>query len=375
MFDRLTLTARQRISPLRQGAVLAAGILLGLAIAAAVLALNGVGPSAIVDEFVLYVFTTESGLAQALTRAVALCLVGLGAVFALKLRFWNIGVDGQAWVGAIAASWIAIDDIGPPGIRLALMLAAGALAGALWIGLPALLKLRLGVSEVVSTLMLTYVAFQAAEQLLYGPWRDPDTGFPVSPAFDEGIERLGQVGLGHLHAGVWIALAAAVAAVALLQGSRFGFYAAAVGHNPRAARAAGMPLTWTLAIGVGCSGLLAGLAGATVVAGQEYHLTRYIAGDFTFSAILIALLARLSPLAVLPVGLVLAGIYVSGDALKAFYQLPLAVIQVIEAVILLSVVLLDFFARYQLHLAPRPAAAAFAAPATPAASSPATAED
>src|SRR5690606_7598382 len=112
------------------------------------------------------------------TRAVALWLVGLAAVFALKLRFWNIGVDGQAWIGAIAASWVAIDDIGPPSIRLVLMLVAGAVGGLLWIGVPALLKLRLGVSEVVSTLMLTYVGFQAAQQLLYGPWRGPNTGFP-----------------------------------------------------------------------------------------------------------------------------------------------------------------------------------------------------
>jgi general nucleoside transport system permease protein len=356
MADRLTLVARQHVSPLRQAAVLALGIALGLVLAAAVLTANGVGPSAIIDEFVLYVFTTESGLAQALTRAVALWLVGLGAVFALKLRFWNIGVDGQAWVGAIAASWIAIDDVGPPWLRLALMLAAGAIAGAAWIGVPALLKLRLGVSEVVSTLMLTYVAFQAAQQLLYGPWRDPDTGFPISPTLEDPLERLARVGLGHLHSGIWVALAAAVGAVALLQLSRFGFYASAVGHSPRAARAAGIPVTATILIGVGLSGALAGLAGAAIVAGQEFRLTQHIAGDLTFSAILVALLARLNPLAVLPVGLLLAGIYVSGDALKAFYQLPLAVIQVLEAVILLSVVVLDFFARYQLHFA-RPVAA------------------
>lgn len=352
MIDRLTLTARQHVTPLRQVTVLALGIAMGLVLAAAVLALNGVGPAAMLDEFVLYVFTTGSGFAQALTRAASLWLVGLGAVFALKLRFWNIGVDGQAWAGAIAASWIAISDIGDPQIRLPLMLATGALAGAIWIGIPALLKLRLGVSEVVSTLMLTYIAFQCAQQLLYGPWRDPDTGFPVSPEFDDPIERLARVGFGHLHAGIWIALGAAVLSIGLLQLSRHGFYAAAVGNSPRAARAAGIPVVATILVGVGCSGGLAGLAGAVIVAGQEYHLTQHIAGDLTFSAILIALLARLNPLAVLPVGLVLAGVYVSGDALKAFYQLPLAVIQVIEAVILLSVVILDFFARYQVRLAP-----------------------
>jgi ABC-type uncharacterized transport system permease subunit len=351
MADRLTLTARQHVPPARQAAVLALGILLGLALATVVLTLSGVGPSAIIDEFVLYVFTTQSGLTQALTRAVALWLVGLAAVFALKLRFWNIGVDGQAWIGAIAASWVAIDDIGPPSIRLVLMLVAGAVGGLLWIGVPALLKLRLGVSEVVSTLMLTYVGFQAAQQLLYGPWRDPNTGFPISPVFDDPVERLARIGFGHIHQGIWIALAAALAAVALLQLSRFGFYAAAVGQSPRAARAAGIPVAATILIGVGLSGALAGLAGAVIVAGQEFRLTQHIAGDLTFSAILIALLARLTPLAVLPVGLVIAGIYVSGDALKAFYQLPLAVIQVLEAVILLSVVILDFFARYQLRLA------------------------
>ena len=352
MIDRLTITARQHVSPLRQAAVLACGIVTGLALAALVLTVNGVGPAAILDEFVLYVFTTQSGLAQALTRAVSLWLVGIGAVFALRLRFWNIGVDGQAWVGAIVASWVAIDDIGDPAIRLPLMLAAGALAGLVWIGIPAILKLRLGVSEVVSTLMLSYVAFQGAQQLLYGPWRDESTGFPISPQFEDPFERLARIGLGHLHAGIWVALGAILVAVVLLQVSRFGFYAAAVGENRRAAKGAGISVGATILIGVGCSGAFGGLAGAVIVAGQEYRLTQHIAGDLTFSAILIALLARLNPIAVLPVGLVLAGIYVSGDALKAFYQLPLAVIQVLEAVILLSVVVLDFFARYQLHLAP-----------------------
>ncbi len=351
MIDRLTLTARQHISLRRQAVVLAAGVALGLALAMAILALSGVGPGAMLDEFVLYVFTTDSGFSQALTRAISLCLVGLGAVLALRLKFWNIGVDGQAWIGAIVASWIAIDDIGNPSWRLGLMLVAGALAGAVWIGIPALLKIKLGVSEVVSTLMLTYIAYQTAQQLLYVPWRDPATGFPISPQFDDPFERLLRIGYGHVHSGLWIALGAAVVVLALLQFTRFGLQAAAVGENPRAAKGAGVPVVTTLLVGVGLSGALGGLTGAVIVAGQEYRLTQHIAGDLTFSAILIALLARLNPVAVLPVGLVLAGVYVSGDALKAFYQLPLAVIQVLEAVILLSVVVVDFAARYRVHVA------------------------
>jgi simple sugar transport system permease protein len=213
-----------------------------------------------------------------------------------------------------------------------------------------LLRLRLGANEVISTLMLSYVAFLLTQHLLYGSWRDPATSFPVSPGFDADSEQLARIGFGHMHSGIWLALGAAILVSYLMLVSRFGFYLSAVGLNPRGARAAGLPVTATLTLAVLLAGGLCGVAGFTIVAGQEYRLTQYIAHGYTFSAILIAFLARFNPLAVIPTAVIVAGLFTAGDTLKAFYQLPLAIILVVESVILLSVVTVDFFARYKIML-------------------------
>ncbi len=346
--DRWALLPRQHTPAWLQAATLAGGVGLGLLIATAILMASGVGFSAIIQEFILYSFTDKRGLSQTLTAATPLLMVGLASAVSLKLRFWNIGVDGQVWLGAIAATGISIYDIGDPAIRLWLMAIAGFLAGAAWIGLPVLLRLRLGVNEVIATLMLTYVAFLLVQHLLYGDWRGSGIGFPVSLPLDEGVERLARLGWGHLHSGLWLALIAAVGVSFLMLATRFGFYLTAIGTAPRGALAAGLPVKRTLVVAVLLAGGLCGLAGFTVVAGQEYRLTQYIAHGYTFSAILIAFLARFNPLAVIPVTLAVAGLFTAGETLKVFYQLPRATIFVVEAVILLSVIAVDFFARYRL---------------------------
>ena len=350
MIGQIALIPRQHTPFWISAASLVGGILLGLLLATWVLLASGVDFKGIINEFILYSFTNNRGLSQTLTRGSVLLLVGMASAVALKLRFWNIGVDGQVWLGALAATGIAIHDIGPPSIRLWLMAAAAFFAGAIWIGIPVLLRLRLGVNEVISTLMLSYVAFLVVQSFLYGGWRDPSTSFPVTENFDVAAERLGQVGFGHLHSGIWISLFAAIVVSYLMLMSRFGFYLTTVGLNPRAAKAAGLPVAIVIIITTLIAGGLCGLAGFTIVAGQEFRLTQYIAHNYTFSAILIAFLARFNPVAVIPVSFIVAGLFTAGETLKTFYQLPLATIQIVESLILLSVVSMDFFARYTISV-------------------------
>ena len=347
---KVSLVPRQHTPTWLSAASLAGGIVLGLALATLVLMGNGVDLKGIINEFVLYSFTNSRGLAQTLTKATSLLMVGMASAVALKLRFWNIGVDGQVWLGAIAATGIAVHNLGPDGGRLSLMAVCAIGAGALWIGIPVFLRLRLGVNEVISTLMLSYVAFLLAQHFLYGSWRDPTTSFPVTETFDPATEQLARVGFGHLHSGIWIAIGSAVLVAYLMFFSRFGFYLTTVGLNPRGAKAAGLPVVLVIVSATLIAGGLCGLAGFVVVAGQEYRLTQYVAHGFTFSAILIAFLARFNPVAVLPVSFVVAGMFTAGDTLKTFYQLPLSVILVVESLILLSVVAVDFFARYRVNV-------------------------
>jgi len=329
-------------------ATFAGGLGVGVLLSGLILIANGVALSDIVNEFVVLVFFDKSGLALALTSFIPLVLVGLAASAAIKLRFWNIGIEGQMWMGATAATFVATYDVGPPSLRLVLMFVAAAAAGSLWIGIPALLKLRWQVNEIITTLLLSYVAFLFVEHLLYGAWRDPDSGYPASPMYEKGVEQLAKVGWESLHHGIWVALAAVVLMWWIVGLSRFGLFMQAVGSNLTAAKAAGVPVLATILGAVVLSGGLAGIAGLTIVAGQEYRLTVHVSEGYTFSAIVIAFVARFHPIGVMVAAFVIAGIYTAGDALKVFYQLPEATVVLIQSVILLSLLIAEFFGRYHI---------------------------
>ena len=154
MLAPVYLVPRQQVPLWLRAATFVGGIALGLLIAFGILVAYGVTAGQIVNEFVVYVFLDLSGLAQVVTSSTPLVLVGLASAAALKLRFWNIGVEGQMWLGCIAATGVAIFDIGPDSLRLPLMFIAAAAAGACWIGIPAFLKLRFRVDEIITSLLL-----------------------------------------------------------------------------------------------------------------------------------------------------------------------------------------------------------------------------
>lgn len=350
MLNRLYLVSRQSVPKSVRIGTFISGLVLGVAISLIVLMANGVSLANIFNEFVVFVFLDSNGQAQLLTEFIPLAMVGLAAAAAIKLQFWNIGIEGQMWMGAVAATFVATLNIGPDSTRLALMFIAAALAGTLWIAAPAWLKLRYGINEIVTTLLLSYVAYLFVQSLLFGVWRDPDSGFPASPILDEGVERLALLGWGNLHSGIWLTLGAGAIWYWLMGLSRFGFFMDYVGQNPIAAKAVGLPVIATIVGSVVLSGGLAGVAGAAIVAGQEYRLTIHIADGYTFSAIVVAFLARFDPIGCLVAALVLAGISSTGEVLKAFYQLPLSMVTLIEAILLLSVLVAEFFARYHISI-------------------------
>ena len=348
MLSPIYLVPRQQVPLTLRVTIFVGGISLGLLVAFAILVMSGVTPGQIINEFVVYVFLDLNGLAQLVTVSTPLVLVGLASSAALKLKFWNIGVEGQMWLGGIAATGVAVFDIGPDWLRLPLMFIAAAAAGAVWVGVPAFLKLRFGINEIITTLLLTYVAYKLVEHLLFGAWHDPGSAFPNSPHYDEGVERLARFGWGSTHTGIWIALGASIALWFIMTRSRFGFYMDAIGVNALTARAAGIPVVLTIAVAVLMSGGLAGIAGAGLIAGQEYRMTLFVAWGYTFSGIVIAFIGHFRPIPVVITAFVVGGVYTAGDTLTVFYQLPTAITTLIEAVILLSLVLVEFFGRYHI---------------------------
>lgn len=346
---RLVLSPRLAVPRWLTAATLAGGVGGGLLCCAAFLIAFGVPAGDLSDQFVTSVFGSAAGLDQTLTRAISLTLVSLSVALCLRVRFWNIGVDGQVWLGAIAATAVSLYQIGPWFLRLPLMLVAAAVAGAAWCGVAALARIRLRADEVITTLLLNYVGYLLAQHLLYGAWRNPEDSFPVSRSFAS-YERLPDFGALHLHAGLLVALAAVAACWWLCRYSRFGLLFDAVAENRLAARALGIPVGRMTLLAACLGGGLSGLAGFSVVAGEEHRLTQFIGNGYIFPAIAIAYLGRSNPLGVLAASLGIAGLYTAGDSLKAFYQLPDTVVVTMEAFLLLTVAAFDVFVRYRVAL-------------------------
>jgi ABC-type uncharacterized transport system permease subunit len=345
---RINLEIRQHVSPLRQALVLLCGLAVGLVATAIVLMAAGVSLRGIYEEFVVSIFSTPMSVSAVLVQASPLLVVGLSAVVAFRVRFWNIGIEGQMIFGAIFATFIAINNIGPDSLRLPLMLFAAALGGMLWILVPALLKLRLGINEIISTLLLNYVAFNFLLYLLYGAWKDPRSAFPSSEVYDA-AERLPLIGWQNVTLALPVALVLAVLIWWLLNVSRFGFYARFVDANPKMATAVGIPIGMVTLVSALLSGAISGVGGFVVSAGIEGRMTQSFFLGYTFSGILIAFLARNNPLIAILVAVFVGVLFVAGQSLQVFYQIPGAMVQLIQAIIVIAVAASEFFIRHRVH--------------------------
>lgn len=292
---------------------------------------------------------------ETLTRATPLILTGLAAAVAFKARLFNIGAEGQLYAGAIAA--VAVGGLhdgsgfaAPSALLLAGMVLAAALVGALLLLGPALLKAKLGVDEVVTTLLLNFIVLLAVSALLDGPMKDPSAmGWPQSVALQPDLE-LGKLVQGtRVHTGLAAAVALAIALWLLLKHTVFGFDVRALGANPRAAAFAGVPPLRTMACVALLSGGLAGLAGAIEVAGRTSYVTLDMSPGYGYSGIVIAMLAGLHPLALLGAAVFVAGMLVGADSMSRVVGVPTYIADVIVAASLLSVLVATLLAQYRVR--------------------------
>ncbi|MEJ8476666.1 ABC transporter permease [Roseibium algae] len=347
MFESTLLIRRQSAPGWLSGLCYFGGLASGLGLSALLLMFMGVSSTDLYQEFVVQTFMTLQGLDQTVTAAIPLILVGLGTSLSMRVKFWNIGIEGQLWCGAMAATWVSVNDVGPEPVRLWLMMFAAMAAGGAWIAIALAMKLAWSVTEVISTLLLGSIAFFWVQHMLFGAWRDTVTGFPTSPSFDS-AERLDLLGWGQVHEGLWIALTAVAVCTWLTDVSRFGLQAKAVGANLRTARATGLPVLGTVAVFVLGSGALCGLAGGVIAAGTEYRLSQSIGAGYIFSGIVIAFLARANPLGVFAVAVALGGITTAGGVLKVFYGISEAAVLMVQGLVLLSVLAAQLFSEYRL---------------------------
>jgi len=340
-----TLEVRMDNPLWRRVLVISAALVVGLALSVAILVIAGVPAENLAGEFAVTLLDAHS-INAVLVQAAPLILVGAAAAIAFRARYWNLGLEGQMIAGGVAATAMSIWQVGPEASRLVVMGVAAAVVGAAWVIFPTILKLRLMVSEIISTLLLNYIAMYFMYHLLFGAWKDPRDSYPYSPEY-KAFERLPELWHG-IGAGYVLALVVVALLVWLTQLSRFGFSLRFVHDNPNFARRAGLWVVGITFSSVLISGALAGTAGFVVSASIQGRLTQAFFTGYGFSGILIAFLARNNPLMVVIVGMLYAILFVTGQNLQVFYQVPFAVVQLIQAIIVICIAGSDFFLNHRL---------------------------
>lgn len=344
---RFTIELRQEMAWPWQAIILGGSVVVGMLLSAAILVAAGVPAGELLNELVIYTLLDIDSLRAVLFQASPLIMVGLAGCLAFRAKFWNLGLEGQMIFGAIGATAISLFEIGPPALRLPLMMISALACGLLWAVAPVVLRLKLQVNEIVSTLMLNYIAVNFLLHLVYGSWKDPKDSFPYSPQYAS-FERLPDLFDG-ISLSVVIAIVVALLVMWFTGISRAGLYLRFVDTSPKVARAVGVPVKRTILATVLMSGALAGLAGLMVTAGQEGRLTHSFYLGYGFSGILIAFLARNNPIGATVAALLIATLFVAGRNLQVFYQIPFAMVQLIQAILVICVASSDFFIRHRVR--------------------------
>lgn len=330
------------------GAIAAALIVAGVLIAIA-----GANPIRAYGLILKGAFGSRLGLSEMLTRATPLILTGLAAAVAFRARLWNIGGEGQFYLGALAvAAFGMIPAVAamPAPLAILLCLVAGAVAGMVLLLVPLGLRLKFGVDEVVTTLLLNFVAVLFVSLMIDGAMKDPLAfGWPQSVPVPPNAELPKIIDRTRLHIGLIIALGMAVAVWWVQARTVFGVRARAAGLNPRAAAFAGVPLGRTLVVVACLSGGLAGLAGAIEVMGVKGYVTTDLSPNYGYSGIVIAMLANLNPLGVILAALFSAIMFVGADSMSRALSIPSYIADVTVALSLLTMLVAIFLAQYRIR--------------------------
>lgn len=357
-----------RLGALRlRAATTLAAMVLALIVGALVLLAYGADPLAAYAAMAQGALGSWQGLSEVVVKAIPLTLTGLAVALPATMLLWNIGAEGQYVWGAIGAAFAAL--FLSPHLPAPLVLPAaalcGALAGALWALIPAWLRVRWSVSEILTTLLLNYVAIIAMEWLYYGPWRDPmGMGFPGTPMFPDEASLPRLFGT-RIHLGLFLALGAATALRVALGRTRWGYSVRVMGRGPKAASYAGLNVGRHTLLVMALAGALAGLAGMGEACAIHFGLREGVNVGYGYDGIIVACMAGFSPLAVPLFALLLGALQVGGEALSTAMQLPTAISQVIEAALLLGLLAAEALLRWRPTR--RGAAVDPARPASPAA--------
>ena len=312
----------------------------------------GIDPLAAYNIIGEEIFLTSYGWQDLMVKMTPLLFTGLAVALAAQMRQWNIGAEGQFHMGTFAMTWFALhfDDKVPGSMLIIIMLIMAAIGGGLWGSIPGFLKARFGVNEIITSLLLNYVAAAWIDHLLFGAWRDPGSNnFPITREFSV-ASQLPTFGNTSVHAGLILAFILVVITAWILWKTQLGFKIRLTGDNPEAARYAGVNIrTLTILIFV-ASGAIAGIAGFSEVTGIHYRLQQNISIGYGYTGIIIAWLAKNHPLGVIISAFFMSIIFVSAEVLQIEYGLPISIVFLYQGIILFTVLGTDIFTEYRLRI-------------------------
>lgn len=307
----------------------------------------GHSPLAVYQAMLVGAFGSKLRFQDTLVIAIPLIITSLGILLAFKLKFWNIGAEGQILMGAFMASYIALHfSDWPKPVVLLLMMVAGFIGGSLWILLPAYLKIRLDTNETIVTLMMNYIAVKWVMYLQYGPWKDPKSmGFPKIANFSETATLPKVFGV---HVGWLIGILLIILITIIFRFSKIGFKINVIGESKETARYAGIKLNKVMLFSILASGGVCGLVGMIEASAVNHTLSASLSSGYGYTAIITTWLSALNPLAIPVVSILFAAMIKGGDFIQTAFQIPASAAGVLQSVILFFVIGSEFFIQYRL---------------------------
>ncbi|HID16600.1 MAG TPA: ABC transporter permease [Candidatus Atribacteria bacterium] len=294
---------------------------------------------------------SKFAITETLVKAGPLLLTGLAASLAFNAKFWNIGMEGQLYAGAIATTWIGITFTTLPSyILIPFIIISSFIAGGLWGLLAGYLKVKFNANEVVTTIMLNYIMINIVGLLVHGPWKNPKTMWPSSPIIAKAARFPLLVRRSRLHIGVLIAFIAAIIIYILLKRMVIGYRIRAVGASPKASEYGGIDVNKIFLFTILISGGLAGLAGAGEVASVQKKLIEGLSPGYGYAGVVVGLLGRLHPIGVILSAIFFASLITGTGMMQRLTGVPVALTYAVQGITLITILALTIFSEYQIRI-------------------------
>jgi simple sugar transport system permease protein len=342
----IRIAPRPELTVSRERSQRAIAILAALVVSALFIRIIGYNPLDVFGKIFAGSLGTAYRFRETVNKAIPLCVLSLGTAVAFRMKFWNIGQEGQFYLGAYGASlWaLTFPHMATP-LLLCLMFVTGFVFGGLWALIPALLKVRFSTSETLVTLMLNYVAAKWVSYLQYGPWKDPQgMGFPKITPFSSNAVLPSLLGI---HIGWIITLSLSVLVYILLKQTKLGYEIDVLGESEATARYAGISVFRVMITAILISGGLCGIAGMMQASAVERSLSDQLSGGLGFTSVITTWLARLNPLAIIIVSFLFSMLIQGGNFLQSSLRIPASISPIIQGIIIFFVLGSEFFIRYR----------------------------